>query len=442
MFFLLVLGCGNSSVESSKNDKEKETEVLQQIQTEHESESETETNLEMESEEEIETETESQTESDSETESEEESETEESEDPEDGKNYDGWTTDEILADMTLEEKVYQMFVVTPEQLTGTGTVTNAGETTKNSLKKYPVGGIIFFASNLTGPSQTKTMLANLQTYSYEITGLPIFTCVDEEGGRVARIANNSAFGVTNVGPMANISDSTTAYNAGATMGKYLSNLGFNWNFAPDADVITNSANTVIGNRSFGSDSELVTELALQVSKGLNVYGVLSTFKHFPGHGATEGDTHEGYAYTNKTYDELLQAELVPFAAAQAGGVDAIMIAHISLPNVIGDNTPCTLSYKVVTEILRNDLGYRGLIVTDAMNMGAIVNNYSSANATVKAVQAGCDVILMPKDFHAAANALIEAVENGTISEDRIDASVRRIINVKKRIINPKKGDLL
>jgi len=356
----------------------------------------------------------------------------ESEDPKDDeKDYTGWTVDEILLDMTLEEKIYQMFIVTPEQLTGAGTVTSVGETTKNSLQKYPVGGIIYFAKNLTGTSQTKTMLANTQTYSYEVTGLPMFTCIDEEGGRVARIANNPTFGVTNVGPMSDIKDATSAYQAGATMGKYLSNLGFNWDFAPDADVITNSANTVIGNRSFGSDSVLVKELALSVSKGLNDYGVMSTFKHFPGHGATEGDTHEGYAYTNKTYDQLQQSELVPFAAAQSGGVDAVMIAHISLPNVVGDHTPCTLSYKVVTEILRNDLGYRGLVVTDAMNMGAIANNYSSANATVMAVKAGCDVILMPKDFHAAANALKEAVLNGTISEERINASVRRILNAKK-----------
>lgn len=382
MAFLFILGCGNTSADNSNSNTKQETE---------------------------------------------------SEVDEDDENDDGWSVDEILADMTLEEKVYQMFIVTPEQLTGTGTVTNAGETTKNSLQKYPVGGIIYFANNLTSPSQTRTMLSNIQKYSDEITGLPIFTCVDEEGGRVARIANNSAFGVTNVGAMANITDVDTAYNAGASMGKYLSDLGFNWDFAPDADVITNSANTVIGDRSFGSDPILVKDCAISLSKGLKDYGVMSTFKHFPGHGATEGDTHEGFAYTNKTYEELKQSELVPFAAAQAGGVDAIMIAHISLPNVVGDNTPCTLSYKVVTEILRDDLGFEGLIITDAMNMGAIVNNYSSEDATIKAVQAGCDVILMPEDFHAAAESLIKAVEDGTITEERIDASVERIITKKIEI---------
>jgi beta-N-acetylhexosaminidase len=198
-------------------------------------------------------------------------------------------------------------------------------------------------------------------------------------------------------------------------------------------VITNSANTVIGDRSFGSDPILVKDCAISLSKGLKDYGVMSTFKHFPGHGATDGDTHEGFAYTNKTYEELKQTELVPFVAAQEGGVDAIMIAHISLPNVVGDNTPCTLSYKVVAEILRDDLGFEGLIITDAMNMGAIVDNYDSESATIKAVQAGCDVILMPEDFHAAAEALIKAVENGIITEECVDASVERIITKKYEI---------
>lgn len=341
--------------------------------------------------------------------------------------------DRIIENMTLEEKVYQMFIITPEQLTGEETVISAGEITKSSLEKYPIGGIIYFSKNLISSSQTKEMLSNTQDYSYEITGLPIFTCVDEEGGLVARVGNNENFGVTKVGPMADIKDSAKAYDAGKTMGKYLSELGFNWDFAPDADVITNSANTVIGNRSFGSDASVVTELASQVSKGLNSYGVLSTFKHFPGHGATEGDTHEGYAYTNKTYEELLQCELVPFMYAQSAGVDAVMVSHISLPNVIGDNTPCTLSYKMVTEILRNNLGYEGMIITDAMNMGAITNIYSSGDVTVKAIQAGCDIILMPADFHESVEAVLEAVRNGTISEERINESVRRILIAKQSI---------
>ena len=328
-----------------------------------------------------------------------------------------------IAEMTLEEKIYQMLILMPDQFP-------EGEI---SIEKYPVGGILYMQSDLQNPDQTKSMIIGVQKDSIEHTGLPLFICVDEEGGRVARVANNSAFGVTNVGPMADISDAEEAFCSGVIMGTYLSELGFNWDFAPVADVITNPANKVIGDRSFGSKTDVVKDYAISVSKGLQTKGLMTTFKHFPGHGATEGDTHEGFSYSNKTYAELLENELVPFAAAQEAGVDAIMIAHISLPNVTGDNTPCTLSYRVVTEILRNDLGYEGLIITDAMNMGAITKIYSAGESAVKAIEAGCDIILAPTDLKETVNAIKDAVEQERISEARIDESIRRILLAKEKI---------
>ena len=338
--------------------------------------------------------------------------------------------EKILNKMTLEQKVYQMFIITPEVLTNGNNVTTCSDYFREQLERYPVGGMVYFANNLVNREQTMQMLQNTRQYAYEVEGMPMFLCVDEEGGRVARIANNPNFGVSNVGAMQYIGSAAKAYEAGQTIGAYLNDLGFNVNFAPDADVLTNDNNTVIGDRSFGTDANIVTEYAAAYSNGLHSQNIQSTFKHFPGHGSTEGDTHEGFAYTNKTYEELMESELVPFAHAQSNRVDFIMAAHISVPNVVGDNTPCTLSYKMISEILRRNLNYNGLVITDAMNMGAISNNYDSGTAAVLAVSAGVDLILMPSNFFRAAQGVINAVYNGQISENRIDSSVRRIITKK------------
>ena len=338
--------------------------------------------------------------------------------------------EEILAGMTLEEKVYQLFIITPEALTGSNTVTAAGETTRKSLENYPVGGLVYFSKNLKDPAQTKKMLQNVMAFSYEVEGLPLFTCIDEEGGRVARIGSNPAFGVEKIGCMQEVEDEKEAYEAGETIGTYLSRLGFNFDFAPDADVLTNKSNKAIGDRSFGSDSDRVVKMAAAFSDGLHSQNVLSSFKHFPGHGAVQGDTHDGFAYTDKTYEELLKSELKPFMAAGSLGVDAVMAAHISVPEITGEDTPCTLSEKMITDVLRRDLGFEGLIITDALDMGAITQNYTSRQAAVLALQAGVDMLLMPRDFKQASEGILEAVEKGEISEERIDESLRRIIKVK------------
>ena len=339
----------------------------------------------------------------------------------------------IVSNMTLEEKVYQMFIVAPESLTGQGKVTQAGQTTKDCINKYPVGGLIYFAANIVNESQVTEMLSNTQQYSLERTGLKMFTCIDEEGGRVARIGNNSSFPVKTFPDMAYINGESEAYNVGDTIGGYLSKYGFNVDFAPCADVITNSENKVIGTRSFGTNPDIVSRMSLSVAKGLKTHGVLATYKHFPGHGSTVGDTHEGFAYTNKTLDELMQSELVPFKSAADNGIDMVMVAHISVPNVIGDDTPSSLSYKMITGVLKEQLGYKGLIVTDALNMGAIANKYSSETAAVMAVKAGNDLLLMPKDFTAAARAVVNEVKNGNISEERINESVRKIVRAKLKL---------
>lgn len=340
---------------------------------------------------------------------------------------------EILESMTLEEKVCQLFMITPEALTGVGTVVQAGTSTKNAIDQYPVGGLIYFSQNLQDPGQTRTMLANTQQYAKERTGFPIFLSVDEEGGQVARVGSNPAFGVEKIGNMSDVGsrgDTQEAYEVGSTIGAYLSDLGFNMDAAPDTDVLTNPDNQVVKYRSFSSDPQLVTEMAASELRGLNEQGIIGMYKHFPGHGGTTDDSHEGYAYVDDTLEELKSGAFVPFQDGIDNGIQVIMVSHISCPNVTGDNTPATLSKMMITDILRNDMGFDGMVITDAMNMGAITAQYSSSEAAVAALNAGVDMLLMPEDFQSAYQGVLGAVKDGTVSEERIDESVRRILELK------------
>ena len=340
---------------------------------------------------------------------------------------------EMLTDMTLEEKAAQMFMITPEALTGTGQVLEAGDVTREAIDKYPVGGLIYFTQNLQDPGQVRSMTGNVQKFAEERIGLPMLLSVDEEGGTVTRFGGNPSFDYDPSVDMAGIGasgDPQQAYALGEKIGKFLSSLGFNMDNAPDADVLTNPANTVVKDRSFGSDCDTVSEMALAELEGLEDQGVKGLLKHFPGHGATTADTHEGYAYTDATLEEMKSNELVPFADGIEAGVDIIMVGHISCPQVTGNEEPASLSEKMITGVLREDMGFDGVVITDAMNMGAIAENYSPAEAAVKAVLAGVDMILMPEDFQQAYTGVLNAVKSGKITQERIDASVTRIIGLK------------
>lgn len=341
--------------------------------------------------------------------------------------------DQKLEELTLQEKVAQMFMITPDALTGVQGTWNPGEVTETAYKERPVGGLIMMENNLVSQDQIKTWNDKITGFSKEAVGVEPFLSVDEEGGTVARIAGNAALGIENVGNMSEIGasgDSQKAYDAGETIGTYLKELGFNMDFAPMADVWTNQENTVAQYRAFGSDPETVSEMVSEAIKGLHSQGIYTVAKHFPGHGGTSGDSHEGTVYLNSTKEELESCEFLPFQAAIDADTEFVMVGHISLPNILEDDTPASLSEEVVTEMLRNDLGFDGIVITDAMNMGAITNNYTSAEAAVQAVQAGVDMILMPQDFEDAYQGILSAVNSGTISEDRIDESVRRILEVK------------
>ena len=338
---------------------------------------------------------------------------------------------DVISKMSLEEKVYQMIICTNEGLTKDRCSTSIDSDFYNDYLTHPVGGIIYFSKNLLDSSQTKEMLTKSQIIAKEISGFPLFTAIDEEGGIVARIGNNAGFDVTKVGPMADIKSEEEAFSAGNTIGGYLSELGFNLDFAPDADVITTDLNTVIGNRSFGKDPGKVSLYAKAYSDGLHNNNVLSTYKHFPGHGGTVGDTHEGYSYTDKSLDMMWDEELLPFREAGVNGIDAVMVAHISVPEILGSETPCSLSYEMITGILKEKCGYDGLIITDALNMGA-VSLYGDEYTAVYAIKAGADILLMPMDIEVAANSVISAVKDGSISEQRIDESVCKILRVKSQ----------
>ncbi|MCD8379002.1 MAG: glycoside hydrolase family 3 protein [Lachnospiraceae bacterium] len=356
---------------------------------------------------------------------------------ENGQTTGGQTADsveeqalEILSDMTLWEQVCQLFIVTPEQLTGVSVATQAGETTKQALSDYPVGGIVYFAANILTRDQCSTMISNSQSYSK----IGLFIAVDEEGGTVARIGNNSAMGTTSFPDMKTIGDTgntQNAYEVGYTIGSEISELGFNLDFAPVADVDSNPDNPVIGDRSFGSDATVVSEMVAAAVQGFHDGGILCTLKHFPGHGDTSTDSHEGYTELTKTLAELWETELVPFAGGISAGADFVMVGHISVPQVTGSDLPATLS-DIMISILRDDLGFDGLIITDSMQMEAITDRYSSAEAAVMAIQAGVDMILMPENLQEAVEGVYEAVQSGEISEARLEESVLRILETKIR----------
>ncbi len=339
----------------------------------------------------------------------------------------------ILKSMTIEEKICQMFFITPEALTGVDVVTAAAATTKNALTAYPVGGLIYFDQNIESEKGIKEMLANTKAFGKEVCKAPLFLGIDEEGGTVARLGNSPNVNVPKVPDMCTITTEENAYNAGSTIGAYLAEYGFNMDFAPVADVLTNDKNTVVQKRSFGKDPAVVSSLAIQFSNGLNDKGILSCYKHFPGHGATADDSHEGLASVNKTYDDIAENELLPFGEAVKANADFIMAGHISLPNIIGDNTPASLSKIMLTDTLINKMGYKGIVITDSLSMGAVTNLGSSDKIAIDAINAGADMLLMPQNFQTAYNGVLNAVNSGEISEERINTSVLKILTVKQKI---------
>ena len=337
-----------------------------------------------------------------------------------------------LSEMSLEQKVAQLFIVRPESLTGVGQVIAAGDATKAALEKMPVGGVVYFADNLQDTDQTREMLSNTMKYGEEINGLPLFLCVDEEGGTVSRVGGNPGFGVDNVGDMCDVGatgDTDHAYEVAKHIGTYLQYLGFNVDFAPDADI-ANNPNGTMGLRSFGSTADVVAPMVAAQVRGFEDGGVLCSAKHFPGIGGALGDSHDGRIYSEKTLDEIRAEELLPFEAAMEEDVPFVMVGHLSMPTITGDNDPASMSSEIVTDLLRNELGYQGIIITDSMGMGAATDSLPVERLGVEPLKAGVDMVLMPADLEAAYQGVLDAIAAGEIAEERIDDSVTRVLTLK------------
>ena len=323
----------------------------------------------------------------------------------------------MLENMTIEEKIGQMLIIY-----------DTHETVDNELKEFIAdikpGGFIINQSNITTFAKTKKYIADLKANS----DIPLIISIDQEGGSVQRLQNLEDKKATYVPSMFYVGktkDYNLAYEVGKVLAEDMRTLGINLAYAPVCDIFSNPNNKVIGNRSFGTSPNLVANMCTSLGKGLEDNGIIATYKHFPGHGDTATDSHTSLPVINKTYTELLNNELIPFKKAIENDAKIIMVAHIAFPSLTGNNTPSSLSKEVITDLLKNKLGYDGLVITDALNMGALTNNYTDEEIYVKAVEAGVDLLLMPSD----AKEAIKAIKNN-ISEERIDESVKKILLFK------------
>lgn len=337
--------------------------------------------------------------------------------------------EQILDTMTLEEKLWQLFFVAPEALTGEEAVTESSDALQQALAEKPVGGVILFARNLISREQTVSLLADVKSASR----LAPFLGVDEEGGTVSRVGANSAMGVTQLQDMSAYGasgDASALYGDLYNLAQSLNTLGFNVDFAPVADVTTGSDENPMKLRSFSSDPERCASMVSVSVGALQDGGVAACLKHFPGYGTATADDHNGSVSLDRTLEQLEQTEFVPFSAGIDKGAYFVMVSHLSVPAVTGDDTPADLSEKLVTELLRNTLHFQNIVITDAQNMGSIAQNYTSAEAAVAALRAGVDMVLMPQDLQEAYDGVVKAIADGVLTEDRIDRSVLRILNVK------------
>ncbi len=325
--------------------------------------------------------------------------------------------------MTLDEKIGQMFIVGFE-----------GMQPNNQLKKMimdnKVGGVILFQRNIKSPDQLLGLLNSIKDINMD--AIPLFISVDEEGGKVSRMPDQVR-DLPSPGSIGEVNDKGLSYKIGALLAEQLKAFGFNTNFAPVLDIWSNPKNTVIGERAFGNTPEIVGSLGIEAMKGIRDNGVISVVKHFPGHGDTIVDSHVGLPKVEYDLERLRSFEFLPFQAAVDNEADAVMVAHIQMTK-IDPEYPASLSKALISDVLRKDMGFDGLVVTDDMTMAAIIENYTIEDAVVGSITAGSDIILICHGYdkqQAAIDSVKAAVSNGDITEERIDESVSRILNLKK-----------
>ncbi len=335
---------------------------------------------------------------------------------------------QLINAMTLEEKVGQLVMV------GIDGFSNDAHS-RQLMEKYHVGGFIVFKKNIQTTNQLTALLNSLKETNAASNKVPVFLSVDEEGGRVSRLPeefhkfpSNYIIGQKN--------DSILSYQIGQILGKELRAFGLNMDFAPVLDINSNPDNPVIGDRSFGTTAGLVSKLGVETMKGIQSQNTISVVKHFPGHGDTSVDSHIGLPRVNHGIDRLKSFELKPFEAAIENDADAVMIAHILLPKLDAEN-PASFSKAVITDLLRTDMNFDGVVITDDFTMGAIAKNYDMGKAAVKSIKAGGDIVLVCHGFdkqETVIKALLAAARSGQISQDRLDQSVNRILKLKRKYV--------
>ena len=330
--------------------------------------------------------------------------------------------EEQLKEMSLEEKIGQMLIVSYEG-------TSVTEELFSLLNQVKPGGFILFSNNFSDYEQTQKLITDIKSTSE----IPMFISIDQEGGRVQRIKNLSDQEITIIPPMYEIGltrDEDFAYQVGKVIGEELRVFDINMDFAPVLDIYSNPNNTVIGDRSFGTTSDIVSTMAISLASGLQDTGVISVYKHFPGHGDTLEDSHDTLPIVTKTKEELMNFELIPFIQAIENGAEAIMVGHIAVPSITKDNTPATLSKVLIQDLLKDELGFQGLVITDGLNMKSLTNLYSQEEIYINAILAGADILLMPEFSLNTIEIIKNAVLNGEISEERIDDAVTKILTLK------------
>lgn len=327
--------------------------------------------------------------------------------------------------MSLRQKIGQMIV--------TGFPSTAlSQDMKDLIEHYQIGNCILFSHNVVNKYQLGELVHELQQSFMSHTGIPGFIAMDQEGGRVTRMPVD-ATNVPGAMAIASTGRPENAYVAGRITARELKSLGINFNLAPVMDINNNPLNPVINVRSYGDTAETVSEYGVQMMRGLLDGGVLASLKHFPGHGDTNVDSHLGLPVINKTIEELERLELIPFKVAMAQGAPAIMIAHILFPNIESSNLPATMSRTIVTDLLKKQLQFQGLVISDCLEMDAIKRYYGTAKGAVGAIQAGIELLFIshtPTLVKEAVHEIEAAVAAGELDEAIIDHAVRNILTYK------------
>ncbi len=331
--------------------------------------------------------------------------------------------DTLLAGMTLEEKVAGLFITSPEELTGVAKATRAGDSTKAAIEKMPVGGLVYYRKNMESKDQLMEMLSNTAGYSK----YPMFLAVNE-GGDSSSSVQNSAITVPSVTKPGDIKSAEEAYTLGSTIGGYLAELKFNVNFAPTADILY-EANSPVKEYCFGGDAATNGQFAAEYVRGLEEKGISAALKTFPGTGYLTASTAQGTVGTERDKASF-ESDFQVFKAGIEAGADFVMVSNIVASELSGGMDPCSMSSTVVTDILRNELQFNGIIITEPMNVKAITDYYSASEAAVAALKAGCDMILLPEDLQEAYEGILEGIVDGSVAQQRINDSLRRVFRVK------------